>query len=432
MIVYDAVMRRLLALAVTVGAASCTSHPGFEVLDPCAGCARGDVAGGAVVHASALSWAARPGGGWVRVDDHDLAWADRDFHIDHETDVDLDGRLDVLAVAPDDTAFVAANTSDDFDLFVQLAAVAPDGSIRWRHDRVVDTAANIDVTATSDAVFVHGVTEYPRTIGGAEVSGVFIVKLAPATGIADWAWSSPTRGGANGLAVVPRADGTIVVAGTVSPPDSDTLDFAGITVTLNFASGAPTGIVGVLDAGGHGVWVRALTGSTRTELHQVGVLADGGLAIAGEFFGAPLDLGNGVVVPDGAPFANLFVGVLEADGTARWATPLGDGSVEITSLATVGDSVVIAGWYTDGTLGFGDDVVAQRDDGFLASLTGGAFDWVTEAHGPSYEHVTVVGRGDGLDAVVHDTGSTDPGPRSFDLGRVHVDGEAFLFANLIP
>ena len=432
-------MDRLLALvavAVPLASAACASHPGFEPLDACADCARGGVAGGAIVRSNTIGWAARPGGGWIRVDGHDLAWVDASFRIVHESDAHATGDVSVLAVAPDDTAFTAASTDDDWNTNLQLAAVAPDGSVRWRHDFAAFDDSTLHVVPTADAVFVSGALDLPSTLGDATISGMFLARLEPRTGAVDWIWSLPRQypgSGGPDIEVVPRADGTLVVAGTVDGRNGAggvTLDFGGTTSPISI--GTAVGFIGVLDAAGHGVWVRALGGPTTTRVYLPGLLADGAIAITGNFAGAPLDLGNGVVLPTTNPYADNFVAVLEPDGTTRWATGLGGYTVNYSSLAILGDAVAVAGTYSDARLGFGDGVVPKHLDAFVASLTDGALDWVTEAHGAGYLTANVVARAGALDAVVRNREFNGPVDRSFDLGRIHVDGDDVLFANLVP
>jgi hypothetical protein len=433
---YDVAMRLLV---VALALAACTGHPGFERLDSCATCARGDVINGAIVRSNSIGWAARPNGGWVLLDGNNLAWADPLYKIAHEADVDTDGTLEVLAVGPDDTAYTAAWTTDDFDTWYEIAAVAPDGAVRWRLDRFIQDSGGIRMQATADAVYVYGVDENTISVGGATARGLFVVRLDPATGAVEWAWSTPNYADGD-LEVAPRADGTVVVVGTVtnySTVGAHQLDFAGLTAPLALGTNPTTGFVGSVDAGGDGQWVRTFTGPDRTRAYQVGVMDDGGIAIAGAFSntsGTALDLGNGVVIPAGTGlFDDQFLGVLEPGGTTRWAMPLGHGiSEQFSSLATRGDSIAVAGWYSEGPLSFGDAVMPVKQDAFIASVTNGALDWVTEAHGPEYEGATVVGRAGALDAVVRDANSTDPGPRGFAVGRVHVGGAYVLFANLMP
>jgi hypothetical protein len=428
-------MRSLVVVASML--ASCTtSHPAFEALDDCTSCARGDVASGAVVHSHSITWGARPGGGWIRVDGHHIAWADAAFRIEHEVDVDLDGELDVLAVGPDDTVYIAAAIVDDIDPSAELAAVRPDGSLRWRSGRrAAGESEVVRMAATSDALFVYGALEGDVYLGDSDLGGLFVVRLDPATGAREWMWQTPSLGpvldGAD-LAFEPRADGTLVIAGTVEPrDDTNTLDFGGLTLDLHPVR-TTTGFVGVLDASGHGLWARSFARGERTTVHRAGLLADGGIAITGTFVGAPLDLGNGVVVAnDDTLGANQFVAALEPDGSARWATGLGDGLTEpIESLATLGGAVLVAGTYFGSPLRFGDSVRPPGEDGFIASVTNGALDWVTEAHGPGYLNASVVAREGGVDAVV-DNGHIG-GHQRLEVGRVYVEGDVTLFANLVP
>jgi hypothetical protein len=161
--------------------------------------------------------------------------------------------------------------------------------------------------------------------------------------------------------------------------------------------------------------------------------ADGALAISGDFTGGDLDLGNGVVVPASSQYDDQFVAVMEADGTPRWALHLGDAIAEpVTSLAVAGAALITGGWYSGAPLSFGDGDTPVLTDAYVASVTSGAIDWVTEVRGSGYEDVTIGAAGATPIAQVDEEPTSDTGPHAFDIGHVHVTGDSTLFATLTP
>ncbi len=415
-------MRRLVALAA-LAAAGCDATPCEDatVLEACPDCGPGEVRGGVTTSETGASRAVvRPGGGIARVGcDTHLVRHDAAFAVAGDVGLYVRWTPALQDVTADDLVLLVDRAPEGAS---DLVAVAGSGTELWR---IAIAADRVWLAAAGDTVVAYGTAQEPFTLGDFTVQGMFAIALGAADGQARWAWSSPQGPGAS-ITAAGGADGSLVVAGVFDAG----LELGGTTAPLS--PGAAAGFIGVLDASGAGVWARQLVGPAASDIRWISVAPDGSIAVAGSYSGGTLDLDSVVLRPEAA-VSDQFVAVFEPDGTPRWGMNLGDGATEkIQAIAATDAGVVVGGWHADAALSFGGAAVPQEFDAYLASLAGGAIEWLVQIGGAGNQSVVGVGWNGALHASLVQYASEGGPTASLDFRSATLEGDGALHIELAP
>lgn len=265
----------------------------------------------------------------------------------------------------------------------------------------------------------------------------FAAKLDP-TGAPIWARAFVNTDAANefALGVDVGADGTIAIVGELQ----ETVDFG--TGPLS-AAGDRDVFVLALGPDGTTQWAQAFGDAGAQLAAAVAVLPDGGIAVTGSFFGT-IDLGGGPLTSEGDA-TDVFVAVLEADGSHRFSTDAGDDAYQYAhGLAVADDGTLAVCGEFEGTLAIaGGSFDADVGDLFLATFAAdGAEGWAVANTDPGYDschsvafdgsgRVGITGRyAEGLDyggqgGVPNETFRAFKFASVFDAGGAHVWSRGF-------
>jgi len=139
-------------------------------------------------------------------------------------------------------------------------------------------------------------------------------------------------------------DGGLFVAATFGTDDvADSIDLGGGAL---MSAGAWDAVVGRLSEDGDHLWSRRFGGTGLDGVSDIAADADGGLVGIGRYSGG-VDLGTGPL-PDGGADPTSWIARFDEDGATTWSRTLARGVVEATTVATLGDEIVVAGAF-DGT-----------------------------------------------------------------------------------
>jgi len=406
-------------LVVLLALAGCDSSPCEDavLLTACPDCGPGQVRAGVTAGGGSGS-VVRPGGGIARIGcETHLVRHDAAFEQDTDVGLYVQGAPELEGVTADDIALVV----DRLEGGTELVAVARSGTEVWR---ISTAASDIGMVAAGDQVIAYGQSADPLGFGDFTVAGLFAVALGAADGQPRWAWSSPQDFQA-AITAAGSDDGSVVVGGVFT----GALELGGTSAPVN--AGAAAGFVGMLDASGAGVWARQLIGPAASDVAVLARGADGSVAVAGGFSGGTLDLDTVVLHPGGA-VSDQFVAVLEADGTPRWGTLLGDATIEPLEAMAVTDADVVVGGRNADALSFGGETVPQQIDAWIASLGDGSVTWLVQLGGAGTQLIASLGWNGALHAsVVQYAAEGDP-PASLDFHDAALEGDGVLHLELAP
>lgn len=300
------------------------------------------------------------------------------------------GRLSgPLRVGADSVA--GAGRSDAF-----IAALAPDNTVRWARSYggiTADAANGVALDGTGN-VYIAGTFTVSAELGMGMVASrgdtdVFVISLESEGGVR-WVRSFGAEGADAAFGVAADASG-VYVTGSVR----NTVDFGGGATT---GTASPDPYVLALGRDGAFRWARRFAAvSPRTGSgagYGVAVGADGNVAVAGYFQGAPT-FGTDLLVSAGN--FDIFVVSLTSAGMQRWSRRYGGAAVDWAQGVTVDASsnVFVTGYYqTSADLGGGTLTAPSGTDGFIASYTSaGAHRWSRRFGGATGVFGTATGYG---------------------------------------
>ncbi len=393
-------------------------YPGAPT-PPCVECGPGAMRQGrqflgsdAVVAVGPADQVARAAGTYVH-------WLDADLGIADTREIESLGRIDALAIDADGAG----------------AAV-----IEWSEDALDPPEL---------ALFGIGRTP-PRATWYGRLQGMFPAALAVSPDrifLAESSLTAPLMFG-----VRRRDDGEVVtsamlgVVAIAADPSGGAIIAGGFTGTLALggtapalvATGAGSGFVAAIDAGGLGRWAIALaaqgTGSPRGSVIEVATDAAGNVALVGRWSGDTAQLGGVALSSQTASInGDQVVAMLDHDGAVRWTHELRRGADDrIMSIATDGTTVFVGGAYADAPLGLDPAALPPiEQDGFAAALTAAGPAWVRLARGPGIQDVSIAGlTSRGVIATIRsDVRSVEP---SYAYGDAMIEGRGVVVAELAP
>ncbi len=269
----------------------------------------------------------------------------------------------------------------------------------------------------------------------------FAAKLDP-TGAPIWGRAFVNVENANevALGVDVAADGTIAIVGELQ----DTVDFGTGPLT---AAGDRDVFVLALAPDGTTTWAQAFGDEGTQMAAAVAAMPDGAIALSGSFM-STIDLGGGPLA-SGADTSDVFVAVLEQDGSHRFSTDAGDDAYQYAhGLAVAPDgTIAICGEFEGSIAIAGASFDADVGDLFVATFgPDGADGWAQANTDPGYDschsvafdsagRVGITGRyAEGLDyggagGVPNETFRAFKFASVFDAGGSHVWSRGFGTGN---
>lgn len=398
-----------LLLVLASAAAACGGEDDdcqVQLLEPCPDCGSGEVLRAAEGEAAI---GPRPAGGHVAAScGGQLLWHDGALAIEATASVALEdgAEIDAVAAGADDVVFAVLGSDGDD----QLAAVARDGSERWRAT-LGNTAGGAELRASGDSVYYFGFAQGPDLLGEEVASpAMATARVDAATGALVWLWLPPA--GAQPAGFFPREDGGAVVTGSFI----GTIDL-GAAGVLSAGDAEAAAFIAELGPDGAPVQARAIAATTDATVTAAAPVAGGGLAIAGTYDG-DADLGGGVVL---GPGGGWFAALLAADGNAEWAYQLGAGLQVPRRVVLIGDQVIVGG--ND------DDLL-----GFVVALAGGDVAWRVDAEGADSQRLESMfaTTADSVLALLSVRAGTDSGEAELHFGRIDLQGETTVAVQLAP
>lgn len=339
------------------------------------------------------------------------------------------GTITFGAGEPGETSFTAEGGTSPTDMFV--ARYRPDGSFAWarrtrngsnRGERALGVAALPDGGALAcgafggaNVTFSAGTEPNVAFSVGAPVNSnddAFVARYRADGGLVTVTalQGAGTSDTALGIAALP--DGSSFVSGAFS----GTLDF-GSSILLGPTSGAGLyGFVARFNAGLTAQWARGIASTGNTQANAAAALADGSVAVAGDFrgtatFSAPAQTGTVVLSSVNSSDADAFLARYEGDGRVRWAVRAGSPSND-EGLFDVGGSpdgaVWATGYLASSVAGLGTPItIAPGEPNEALVSTGGTVACVTVRYEPiSYRTIEMRPQGLAWTRVFESTGES--------------------------
>lgn len=278
----------------------------------------------------------------------------------------------VLTSAGSQDAFLARFNGDGSHLWSKRFG---DGELQTARGVAVDASGNILLTGC-----LQGSTDFgggPLTSAG--LNDVFVARFDPDGGHV-WSVRFGDADLQTSFAVAADASGNVIITGLMA----GSVDFGGGALT---SGGGYDAFVAKLAPDGTHLWSRRF--GDENEQYGVTVACDaaGNVVVAGLLKGA-VDFGGGALTSAGLD--DVFVAKFGPDGTHLWSQRFGDANVQsVNAVAVEADGgIALAGdFYGTVDFGGGELVSAGRSDAYLAKFdASGAHLWSRRFGDTDYDH----------------------------------------------
>lgn len=304
--------------------------------------------------------------------------------------LDASGNVYVTGYFKSSTCFFGSTTLSNagaLDVFVTKYDAG--GNVIWavRAGGTNDDGGTDVATDAGGAVYVTGgfrsalIAFGGDTLTNGGSYDIFVTKY-DSSGNALWARRAGGTGYDLSSGITTSAVGEIYVTGCFK----NTAVFGSLNLT---SAGIEDVFVAKYDMGGNALWAKGFGGADYDYGRGISIDGGGNVSVTGEFASTSITFGSTVLSNPGAPYSDIFVVNLDANGNVVWAKGAGGSSWDkgygISSDAI--GNVYITGFFGSSTVAFGSNILNNNNNGDTLDIfvvkydNSGSVTWAQSAGG---------------------------------------------------